>query len=104
MRVGSLAMTCAGLVALTGPALAQDAATTCAKMQAEDRIGAVSVAQCQCWYSVAEQVVDDDIRTLIFDAWYTGRDNMALMEQLRPRARVRRQLNAMAQALDKYCQ
>ncbi|WP_415403090.1 hypothetical protein [Tateyamaria sp. SN3-11] len=92
-----------GLAILAGPALAQTGAQTCAKMQAEDRLGPVSSAQCQCHYSVAEQVLDDDIRALLFDAWYNGNDNMAKMEQIKPQTRVRRQLKSMADALRKYC-
>ena len=94
---------CAGLIALVGPAHAQDARQTCAKMQAEDRLGPLTQAQCRCNYSVAEQVLDPDIRALVFDAWYTGRDNIAKVEQLRPKPRVRRQLRTMAEAVVKYC-
>lgn len=92
-----------GLAVLAGPTHAQTAAETCAKMQAEDRLGPITVAQCRCNYSVAEQVLDPDLRALLFDAWHNGNNNLAKMEQLRPKPRVRRQLRSMAEAVAKHC-
>ena len=100
MRVAPILL---GLAILAGPALAQTGAQTCAKMQAEDRLGPLSNAQCQCSYSVAEQVLDPDIRALLFDAWYNGNDNIAKMEQIKPQTRVRKQLKSMAAAIAKHC-
>ena len=49
---------------LGAPALAQDAQTTCARMQAESRLGPLTLAQCACRYPVAEQELDADVRAL----------------------------------------
>ncbi len=98
-----VAAVCFGLAFTAGPIHAQSAAQTCAKMQTEDRLGPINVAQCRCNYSVAEQVLDPDIRALLFDAWHNGNNNVAKMEQLRPKPRVRRQLRTMAEAVQKHC-
>ncbi|MEP1962963.1 hypothetical protein [Tateyamaria sp.] len=92
-----------GLAFLAGPALAQDAAQTCAKMDREDRLGPLTVAQCHCNYSVADQVLDADIRALLFDAWYTGVNNTAKVEALKPASRVRRQFSRLQNELKKHC-
>lgn len=92
------------LLVLAAPALhAQDARQTCAKMASEDRLGPLTVQQCECNYAVAEQVLDPDIRALLFDAWYTGANNMANVEALKPRNRVRKQLQTMARLSQKNC-
>lgn len=89
---------------LASPALhAQDAQQTCAKMAADGRLGPLSGKQCECRYAVAEQVLDPDIRALLFDAWYTGADNMSKVEALKPRNRVRKQLRSMARKVQNTC-
>jgi len=92
-----------GLAVLAGPAWAQTGPQTCAKMKANDRLGPITEAQCQCNYSVASQILDEDIRALLFDAWYNGNDNMAKVEALKPRSRVRREMLEFRKALQKYC-
>ena len=92
-----------GLAILAGPLSAQTGQETCARMKAEDRLGPITEAQCRCNYSVAEQILDEDIRALLFDAWYTGNDNVAKVEQLTPRTRVRREMLELSKALRKHC-
>ncbi|MFL4471332.1 hypothetical protein ACERZ8_16135 [Tateyamaria armeniaca] len=100
MRAAILAL---GLAVMAAPLAAQTGPQTCARMKSEDRLGPLSEAQCQCNYSVANQVLDADIRALLFDAWYSGNDNMAKVEQLRPRHRVRREMLQLRDAIKKYC-
>ncbi|WP_299731384.1 hypothetical protein [uncultured Tateyamaria sp.] len=100
MWVATLAL---GLAGLAGPVWAQTGPETCARMKVEDRLGPLSEAQCQCNYSVADQVLDADIRALLFDAWYNGNDNMAKVEQLKPRHRVRREMLELRKAIQKHC-
>ncbi|WP_299545897.1 hypothetical protein [uncultured Tateyamaria sp.] len=91
-------------IALGTQVHAQDALQTCSKMQAEGRLGPLTLLQCQCNYAVAEQELDPDIRALLFDAWHTGNNNMAKVEALKPRSRVEKQFKAMERALRKTCQ
>ncbi|WP_431372791.1 hypothetical protein [Pelagimonas sp.] len=47
--------------------------------------------------------MDEDIKALLFDAWYNGTNNMAALEKLPGRARVKKQLKRMQKASVKYC-
>ena len=100
---GHLALCCALSLAFGAPTFAQNAQQTCAKMEAEARLGPLTKAQCECTYAVALKVLDPDIQELLFDAWYTGANNMAKVEQLKPRARVERQFRTMANTLQRTC-
>lgn len=62
-----------------------------------------SVAQCQCSFRVADAVLDDDIKELMFDSWYTGANNMAALEKLRPKNRVKKQLRTYVKSLNANC-
>jgi len=75
----------------------------CQKMINEGRNGSFSFANCECTYRVADAVLDEDIKALLFDSWYNGNDNMAKMEQLPKPGRVRRQLRVMQRSLKKNC-
>ena len=82
---------------------APDARQTCKKMIAEGRGGGLSQAQCQCSYRVAEVVLDEDIRALLFDVWYTGANNMSKLAALKPRLRVEKQLRTMKATIARNC-
>lgn len=77
---------------------------TCSKMQRDGRLGAVSLATCQCHYRVADKVLDADIKALLFDSWHNGTDNLAALEALTPRRRVRQQLATLEASLNASCQ
>ncbi|MEL6620468.1 MAG: hypothetical protein AAFY39_07305 [Pseudomonadota bacterium] len=82
-------------LALSGPALAQGAAATCAAMERDGRLGPLTPAACRCHYAVAQDVLDPDIRALLFDSWLNGSDTAKQVEALKPRRRVQDQLENM---------
>lgn len=93
-----------GLAVCAGAGVTQTAAQTCTKMRNDDRLGPISYEQCLCNYAVADQVLDDDVKALLFDAWATGANNMAKVEALRPRARVRKQFKTLQRSIQASCQ
>lgn len=103
-RMGAIAVT---LIMSTIMAPTAHAAPTaqqiCARMIAEGRAGAMSQAQCQCTYRVADATLDDDIKSLLFDAWYTGANNMAALEALPNPNRIDKQMRTMKRTLKKNC-
>ena len=48
-------------------------------------------------------VLDDDIKALLFDSWYTGADNMSALEALPGRNRVELQMRKMDRTLKANC-
>ncbi len=89
----------AGLAAEAAP----NGEKTCRKMIADGRSGGLSQADCLCRYRAADAVLDDDIKALLFDAWYAGHDNMAAMERLPGRQRVKRQMSILQRTIEKNC-
>ena len=89
------ALTLIGFLILPAIAAAQDADTICNRMEREGRLGPLSFAACRCNHAVALEVLDPDLRALLFESWYTGKDNMQRAAELRPRRRVERQLEKM---------
>ena len=92
-----------GLATLAGPLAAQTAANTCAKMQAENRLGLLSVERCVCHHDLAAQMLDADILALLYESWHDGVNNMDKLETLRPRSRVQKQFKAYSRAIDREC-
>lgn len=82
---------------------APSAKQICTKMIAEGRGGGMSLADCTCTHRVADAVLDDDIKALLFDAWFTGADNTAKLERLPKKARVKRQMRIMQKTLAANC-
>ncbi len=93
-----------GLAISAGPGFAQTAEQTCNAMRSDDRLGPNTYAQCLCNYAAADQVLDDDVKALLFDAWRTGANNMAKVEALRPRARIRTQFKTLERTIKASCQ
>lgn len=98
-----ITLTTLSALALSVQVQAQDARQTCSKMQADGRLGPLTFQQCLCNYAVADQVLDADIRALLFDSWYNGTNNMDAAEKLTPRTRVRREMKELQRALVKHC-
>lgn len=60
-------------------------------------------ADCQCSYRVADVVLDDDVKALLFDSWLNGTDNMAALEQLPNPRRIKKQFRTFERSLKKNC-
>ena len=89
---------------LFAPAFAApSAAQVCQKMLADGRGNGLSQAACLCNYQKAEATLDDDIKTLLFDSWYNGTDNMAALEKLPKQGRVKRQMLLLQQKIQRGC-
>ena len=78
-------------------------AQICQKMIADGRANGMSQAKCLCTYRVADTVLDEDIKTLLWDSWYNGTNNMAAVEKLPGRARVKKQMETMYRSLKPNC-
>ena len=53
------------------------------KMVEGDPGGQMAMVECLCIYAVADAVLDDDIKTHLFEFWYTG-DNVTKMLKALP--------------------
>ena len=73
-------------------------------MIAEERGGGLSQNDCLCTYRVADAVLDEDIKSLLFDSWYNGTNNMQTMELLPNPRRVKKQLRTMQRSLVVNCE
>ena len=106
MTVPSLLSLSLALLLALATSLASAAPTgqqVCQKMIADGRSGGLNQSQCECTYRVADKILDDDIKALLFEAWYTGKNNMAEIQKLRRPNRVRRQLQTLAGSLEANC-
>jgi len=72
-------------------------------MSDDGRNGPLTLTDCHCTYRVADAVLDDDIKALLFDSWYNGNSNMARLEKLPRPGRVKRQFRSLERALKKNC-
>jgi len=72
-------------------------------MIADGRGNGLSVQDCKCMYRVADAVLDDDLKALLFEAWYTGRNNMDALESRPNPRRFEKQMRTMERTLAKYC-
>ncbi|MEM7319582.1 MAG: hypothetical protein AAF408_11245 [Pseudomonadota bacterium] len=75
----------------------------CKKMISDGRSGGMSQADCLCTYRVADAVLDEDIKSLLFESWYTGTNNMTAIEKLPRRNRIKKQFRTMDKTLKKNC-
>ncbi|KPA23163.1 hypothetical protein shim_14580 [Shimia sp. SK013] len=93
-----------GLTLSSSAALAAPGATkTCQKMISEDRADGQTQAQCECTYQLVEEIFDEDLKTLTFDSWYNGTNNMAALEALPNRNKVLRQMKKLYRQSQKKC-
>ena len=83
---------------------APSANQVCQKMISEGRGGELSQNDCLCTYRVADAVLDEDIKSLLFDSWYNGTNNMQTMELLPNPRRVKKQLRTMQRSLKANCE
>lgn len=83
---------------------APSANQVCQKMISEGRGGGLSQNDCLCTYRVADAVLDEDIKSLLFDSWYNGTNNMQTMELLPNPRRVKKQLGTMQRSLKTNCE
>ena len=75
----------------------------CQKMVEGDPSGQVTMEECLCTYNVANTVLDDDIKELLFESWYTGENITEQLNALPKSKRVPRQFKAMEQTFNKNC-
>ncbi|MBT9247494.1 hypothetical protein KM031_14335 [Gemmobacter fulvus] len=94
------------LFSMTGvPAVAAPSGNQiCKKMISEARGGGLSQSDCLCTYRVADAVLDEDVKSLLFDSWYNGTNNMQAIERLPQQNRVRKQLRTMQRSLKANCE
>lgn len=83
---------------------APSANQTCQKMISEGRGGGLSQNDCLCTYRVADAVLDEDVKSLLFDSWYNGTNNMKAIKRLPKQGRVRKQLKTMQRSLKANCE
>ena len=72
-------------------------------MIADGRNGGMSLKTCLCNHRAADAVLDDDIKALLFDSWYSGTDNTKALERLPKRRRVKTQLIMLRTTINKDC-
>ncbi len=85
--------------ALAGP----PAPAVCAKMVASDISGQITMEECLCTYLVAEQVLDNDIKELLFKSWYTGENVTDELNALPNPKRVPKQFSRMERGMKQKC-
>jgi hypothetical protein len=72
-------------------------------MQRDDRLGSMSYGQCLCNDVVAEEYLDADVKTLLFENWSTGKNTLEKIAKLKPGRRVRTQTDGLAVRFQKEC-
>jgi hypothetical protein len=97
------ALTILGLVQPAAADARPSGAEICKKMIADGRGGGMGQPECLCVYRIADTVLDDDLKALLFDSWLNGTDNMKAAENLSSRARVQRQMLKMQRMAKKDC-
>lgn len=75
----------------------------CKKMISDGRGAGMSQSDCLCTYRVADAVLDENIKSLLFESWYTGTNNMKALERLPKQNRVTKQLKTLQRALQTNC-
>jgi hypothetical protein len=75
----------------------------CRKMLAEGRSGYVEETACLCVYEVSLNALDEDIRALLHEAWYSGADNTKELEALPNQSRIGKQMSAMRHMIFEEC-
>lgn len=75
----------------------------CKKMLSDGRGGALSQNDCLCTYRVADAVLDEDVKSLLFDSWLNGTNNMQAIERLPRQNRIRKQFRTMQRTLKANC-
>lgn len=75
----------------------------CQKMVEGDPSGQITMEECLCTYNVADTVLDDDIKALLFQSWYTGENVTSQLEALPEPKRVQRQFKTMERTFKKNC-
>lgn len=92
------------LVLLPQVALAERSPeAVCQRMVDTDQSGDITMEQCLCTYNVADSVLDDDIKALLFEAWYTGENVTEQLNQLPNPKRVKRQFGKMDREMNFNC-
>ena len=94
------------MAALVLPQIASAGPTpeaVCQQMVITDPSGQITMEECLCTYQVADQVLDEDIKELLFDAWYTGNNNTEKMKQLPNPKRINKQFSRMERAMKQNC-
>ncbi|MEM1077559.1 MAG: hypothetical protein AAGI09_03435 [Pseudomonadota bacterium] len=100
----SFILACTLLLFLSSAAQAAPTAREiCKKMIADGRGGGLNQATCECTYRVADAILDEDVKTLLFEAWYTGKDNMGAVAKLPGQSRIRKQFKTMQRSLKPNC-
>lgn len=90
---------------LGGPAIADlSGSQICKKMISDGRGGELTQSGCLCLHRVADAVLDEDIKSLLFDSWYNGTSNMQELEKLPKQNRVLKQMRTMQRSLKKNCE
>ena len=101
---GRVVRTTALFLILTGAAhAAPSGREICQKMIADGRGGGMDQTRCECTYRVADAILDEDVKTLLFEAWYTGKDNMLAVAKLPRQSRIRKQFKTMERSLEPNC-
>ncbi|WP_299982950.1 hypothetical protein [uncultured Ruegeria sp.] len=75
----------------------------CQKMVEGDPSGQITMEECLCTYNVADTVLDDDIKALLFQSWYTGENVTEQLEALPEPKRVQKQFKTMERTFNKNC-
>ncbi len=75
----------------------------CQKMVEGDPSGQITMEECLCTYNVADTVLDDDIKALLFESWYTGENVTDRLNQLPNPKRVKKQFGKMDRTMRVNC-
>ncbi|KIC44587.1 hypothetical protein RA28_17000 [Ruegeria sp. ANG-S4] len=95
---------CAAVLLLPQIALAAPTPqATCQVMVDTDPSGQITMEECLCTYQVADQILDDDIKELLFKSWYTGENVTDQLNALPNPKRVKKQFSRMERGMKQNC-
>ncbi|UWQ76332.1 hypothetical protein [Leisingera sp. M658] len=84
-------------------AAAPGAEETCKALAARSQGEGLSMNLCTCTYKLADEVMDDDIKALLFQSWNDGIDRQEEADALKPRGRASKQFRKLERAVRKKC-
>ncbi len=75
----------------------------CEKLIESEPSGQIEMVECVCTYNVANAVLDDDIKALLFESWYTGENVTDRLNALPNPKRVKKQFSKMERTMKVNC-
>ncbi|WP_291731073.1 hypothetical protein [Leisingera sp. F5] len=99
----TLSFAALAVAAAASASAAPGAEETCKALAARMQGDGPGMNLCTCTYKLADNILDGDIKTLLFLSWTDGIDRRAEADALKPRGRASKQVKKLERAVRKKC-